>query len=134
MRTLNRVELIGNIGRDPESKAIPSGTVTNFSVATSSRWKDKATGNWADRTEWHNVVTFGRTAEIVRDFTSKGSNVRVVGELRTRDWEKDGVKHYRTEIVANEVMLLGARSSKATPNDDPVAQDNEQPFDDEIPF
>ena len=110
-KSVNRVTLLGNVGKDPEVKFLPSGqAVANFTIATSDRYKDKA-GEWQDRTEWHNLAAFARTAEIVRDYVKKGSKIYVEGRLTTRSWDdKDtGKKVYRTEIMVNELVLLSGR-------------------------
>ncbi|MFT7219002.1 MAG: single-strand DNA-binding protein [Candidatus Azotimanducaceae bacterium] len=109
-RGINKVILVGNLGRDPETRYMPSGgAVTNVSVATSKSWKDKDSGEQKDRTEWHRVVFFNRLAEVAGEYLKRGSKVYVEGELRTRDWEKDGQKHYTTEIVASEMQMLDSR-------------------------
>jgi single-strand DNA-binding protein len=108
---VNKVILLGNVGKDPEVKFLPSGAaVANFSIATSDRYKDKA-GEWQERTEWHNVAAFARTAEIVRDYVKKGTQLFVIGKIQTRSWDdKDsGQKKYRTEVLVNELSLLGGR-------------------------
>jgi single-strand DNA-binding protein len=110
-KSVNKVTLLGNLGKDPEVKFLPSGqAVANFTIATSDRYKDKA-GEWQDRTEWHNVVAYARTAEIVRDYVKKGNKVYVEGRLTTRSWDdKDsGKKIYRTEIVVNDLVLISGR-------------------------
>jgi single-strand DNA-binding protein len=110
-KSVNKVTLLGNLGKDPEIKFLPSGqAVANFGLATSDRYKDKA-GEWQDRTEWHNVVAYGRTAEIVRDYVKKGNKLYVEGRLTTRSWDdKDtGKKVYRTEVVVNDLVLIGGR-------------------------
>ena len=110
-KSVNKVTLLGNLGKDPEIKFLPSGqAVANFGLATSDRYKDKA-GEWQDRTEWHNVVAYGRTAEIVRDYVKKGNKLYIEGRLTTRSWDdKDsGKKVYRTEIVVNDLVLIGGR-------------------------
>lgn len=109
-RGINKVILIGNLGRDPETRYLPSGgAVTNVTIATSESWKDKQTGQQQERTEWHRVVFFNRLAEIAGEYLKKGSKVYIEGSLRTREWEKDGVKRYSTEIVANEMQMLDSR-------------------------
>jgi single-strand DNA-binding protein len=111
-KSVNKVILLGNVGKDPEVKFLPSGQpVANFSIATSDRFKDKQ-GEWQDRTEWHNVVAFARLAEIVRDYVKKGSKLYVEGRLNTRSWDdKDsGKKMYRTEVIVNDISLLSGRS------------------------
>jgi single-strand DNA-binding protein len=108
-KSVNKVLLLGNIGKDPEVKFLPSGqAVANFSIATTERYKDKA-GEWQDRSEWHNLVAYGKLAEIIRDHVHKGSKVFIEGRLTTRSWDdKDsGRKIYRTEIVVGEITLLG---------------------------
>ena len=110
-KSINKVTLLGNLGKDPEVKFLPSGqAVANFSIATTDRYKDKA-GEWQERTEWHNVAAFARTAEIVRDYVKKGSKLYVEGRLTTRSWDdKDtGKKVYRTEIMVNDLVLLSGR-------------------------
>ena len=107
---VNKVILIGSVGQDPETKYMPSGgAVTNISMATSESWKDKQTGQQQERTEWHRVVFFNRLAEIVAEYIKKGSKVYVEGQLRTRNWEQDGVKRYTTEIVASEMQMLDSK-------------------------
>jgi single-strand DNA-binding protein len=155
-RGINKVILVGNLGRDPETRYMPSGgAVTNVSIATSKGWKDRDSGEQKERTEWHRIVFFNRLAEIAGEYLKKGSKVYIEGELRTRDWEKDGQKHYTTEIVANELQMLDSRgemggggsdgsysggsgssqggSGSASPADDfgPPPSDD---FDDDIPF
>jgi len=107
---VNKVILVGNVGGDPETKQLPSGgSVTNLTIATSEAWKDKNTGEKQERTEWHRVVFFNRLAEIVAQYTSKGSKLYIEGSLRTRQWEQDGVKRYTTEIVASEMQMLDSK-------------------------
>ena len=108
-RGVNKVILLGNVGKDPEIRSTPGGmTVASFSLATAERAKDQA-GNWADKTEWHNLVAFQRTAEIVRDYVKKGSQLYIEGKIQTRSWDdkESGQKKYRTEILVNELTLLG---------------------------
>ena len=110
-RSVNKVTLLGNVGKDPEIRSTPSGTmVANLTLATSDRQKD-AQGNWQDRTEWHNLVAFTRTAEIVRDYVKKGSKLYIEGKIQTRSWDdkESGQKRYRTEILVNELVLLSGR-------------------------
>lgn len=109
-KSVNKVILIGNLGKDPEVKYTPSGTpVAKFSIATNERYKDK-TGEWQDRTEWHNIVAWGRIAEITGEFLKKSSKVYIEGRLQTSSWEDktSGAKRYRTEIVAGDLMMLDA--------------------------
>lgn len=109
-RGINKVILIGNCGGDPETRYLPNGgAVTNITVATTQAWKDKETGQQNERTEWHRVVFFRRLAEIAGEYLKKGSKVYIEGSLRTRQWERDGQKHYTTEIVANEMQMLDSR-------------------------
>jgi single-strand DNA-binding protein len=107
---VNKVFLLGNVGKDPEMRATQGGMViASFSLATADRKKDGA--NWVDSTEWHNLVCFGRTAEIVRDYVKKGTQIFVEGKIQTRSWDdkESGQKKYRTEILVNELSLLGGR-------------------------
>ena len=112
-RGVNKVILIGNVGGDPETRYLPNGNaVTNITLATTDSWKDKQTGQQQDRTEWHRVVVFGKLAEIAGEYLRKGSQCYVEGRLQTREWEKDGVKRYTTEIVVDmngTLQLLGGR-------------------------
>jgi single-strand DNA-binding protein len=111
-KSVNKVILIGNLGKDPEIKYTPSGTpVAKFSLATNERYKDKG-GEWQDRTEWHNIVAWQRLAEIVGEYVKKGSKLYIEGRLQTSSWEdkQSGEKKYRTEIVANDLVLLSGRS------------------------
>ncbi|HEU5458766.1 MAG TPA: single-stranded DNA-binding protein [Terracidiphilus sp.] len=110
-KSVNKVILLGNVGKDPEIRSTPGGTmVATFSLATSDRTKDQQ-GNWQDRTEWHNLVAFQRTAEIIRDYVKKGSKLYVEGRIQTRSWDdkESGQKKYRTEIVVNDLSLLSGR-------------------------
>jgi single-strand DNA-binding protein len=110
-RGINKVILVGNLGQDPETKAMPSGmTVCNIRIATSESWKDKTSGEMKEQTEWHSVAMFGRLAEIAGEYLKKGSQVYIEGRLRTRKWQdKSGNDRYTTEIVANEMQMLGGR-------------------------
>ncbi|MGD0831492.1 MAG: single-stranded DNA-binding protein [Terracidiphilus sp.] len=110
-RSVNKVTLLGNVGKDPEIRSTPGGTmVANLTLATSDNQKD-AQGNWQERTEWHNLVAFKRTAEIVRDYVKKGSKLYIEGKLTTRSWEDKDTKQkrYRTEILVNDLVLLTSR-------------------------
>jgi single-strand DNA-binding protein len=112
---VNKVFLLGNVGKDPEIRTTPNGmTVASFSLATADRAKD-AQGNWTDKTEWHNLVAFQRTAEIIRDYVKKGTQVFVEGKIQTRSWDdkESGQKKYRTEILINELSLLGGGSGRS---------------------
>ena len=109
-RGINKVILIGNLGRDPETRYAQNGTaVTSFSVATSESWRDRTTGENQERTEWHNVVCFARLAEIAGEYLRKGSKVYIEGSLRTNSWEQDGQKRYKTDIHARELQMLDSR-------------------------
>ena len=116
-RGVNKVILVGNLGNDPETKYMPSGdAVTNLSVATSESWKDKKTGEQKDRTEWHRVAMFGRLAEIAAEYLRKGSQVYIEGKIRTRKWQdQQGNDRYSTEVIANEMQMLGGRSGGGAP-------------------
>jgi single-strand DNA-binding protein len=110
-KSVNKVILLGNVGKDPEIKSTASGVaVATFSIATSERFKDKS-GNWQDRTEWHNLVAYQRTAEIVRDYVKKGSKLYIEGRLQTSSWDDKttGQKKYRTEIIIHDLSLLSGR-------------------------
>lgn len=149
-RGVNKVILVGNLGNDPETRFMPDGNaVTNITVATSINWKDKDSGESKERTEWHRVVFFRRLAEIAGEYLKKGSKVYVEGSLRTRQWEKEGQKHYTTEIVASEMQMLDSRGggggampstegSTSSSQSSSQSQDFGPPpvedFDDDIPF
>lgn len=110
MASVNKVIIVGNLGADPETRYMPSGdAVTNIRVATTDRYKDKASGEMKEATEWHRIAFFGRLAEIAGEYLKKGSQVYVEGRLKTRQWEKDGQKQYSTEIVAEQMQMLGGR-------------------------
>src|SRR5256885_14954988 len=110
-RGINKVILIGNLGADPETRAMPSGTtVANLRIATSESWRDKQSGEQQERTEWHRVALFGRLAEIAGEYLRKGSQVYIEGSLRTRKWQgKQGNERYSTEIIGNDMQMLGSR-------------------------
>src|SRR5579872_5554734 len=113
-KSVNKVILIGNLGKDPEVKYTPSGTaVAKFSLATNERFKDKS-GEWQDRTEWHNIVAWQRLAEIIGEYVKKGSKIYIEGRLQTSSWEdkQSGEKKYRTEVIAQEMVLLGGRGGE----------------------
>jgi single-strand DNA-binding protein len=145
---VNKVFLLGNVGKDPEMRATQGGmTIASFTLATADRQKD-AQGNWADKTEWHNLVAFARTAEIVRDYVKKGTQVFVEGKIQTRSWDdkESGQKRYKTEILVNELSLLGggagrgsegggSRSSSSSNASSPAPEYADQGItDDDIPF
>ena len=146
-RGVNKVIIVGNLGGDPDTKYMPSGSaVTNLTVATNESWKDKQTGEQKDRTEWHKVAMFGRLAEIAAEYLRKGSQVYIEGKLRTRKWtDKQGNDRYSTEIVADEMQMLGGRGGGGAPAmggpppSSPPQQGSSGPaggddFDDDIPF
>ena len=154
-RGVNKVILVGNCGKDPDTRYTPSGSaVTNISIATSEQWTDKQSGQKQERTEWHNVVFYNRLAEIAGEYLRKGSQVYVEGSLRTRKWQdKTGNDRYTTEIIANEMQMLGGRGgagggdysssssgSSSSSSKSNMNQSNNEPmpvddsFDDDIPF
>jgi single-strand DNA-binding protein len=158
-RGINKVILVGNLGKDPETRYMPNGkAVTNFSIATSESWTDKQSGDKQERTEWHNIVMFEKLAEIAAEYLRKGSQVYVEGSLRTRKWQdKEGKDRYTTEIVARDMQMLGgrggagggggggggmgggesrpARPAPATEDrGGPPSRGDEGGFDDDIPF
>ncbi len=148
-RGINKVILIGNLGKDPEVRYSPSGAaVANVTLATSDNWRDKQSGEMQERTEWHRVVFFGRLAEIAGEYLRKGSKVYVEGRLQTRKWQgQDGQDRYTTEVVANEMQMLDSRGEgggmggggQSRPQQSRPAQQAEpdamnQDFDDDIPF
>ncbi len=118
-RGINKVILVGNLGADPETRYMPSGSaVTNIRIATSESWKDKQTGEQQERTEWHSVAFFGRLAEIAGEYLRKGSQVYIEGSLRTRKWQgRDGNDRYTTEVIASEMQMLGGRSGAGMPSE-----------------
>ena len=138
---LNKAILIGNLGRDPEVRYTPSGVaVANFSIATSETWTNKE-GERETRTEWHRIVAFGRLGEICGEYLSKGRQIYIEGRIQTRDWEdREGIKRYTTEIVANQMLMLGARDqAESARSDDAPSPDfssTQVPAqdDDDIPF
>ena len=121
MASVNKVILVGNLGRDPESKYMPEGAaVTNVSIATSYQRTDKASGQKIEETEWHRVVFFNRLAEIAGEYLKKGSQVYIEGRLRTRKWQdKEGQDRYTTEIVADTMQMLGSRAGAGEPRNEP---------------
>jgi single-strand DNA-binding protein len=113
-KSVNKVILLGNVGKDPEIRVLPSGQpVANFSIATGERFKDQQ-GNWQERTEWHNMTAYGKLAEIIRDYVKKGSKLYAEGRLTTRSWDdkESGKKVYRTEIVVGDISLLSGRGEE----------------------
>ena len=139
MASINKVILLGNLGTDPEIRYTAGGdAVTTISVATSSSWNDKQSGEKREKTEWHRVVFFRRLAEVVGEYLKKGSSIYVEGQLQTNSYEdkNTGEKKFSTQIVAREMQMLGSRNSMDGQQDSsPVMQSQEPPvFDDEIPF
>lgn len=128
---INKVILIGNVGRDPEIRNTNSGsTVANLSLATSERWKDKQAGELQERTEWHRLVAFGKVADIISAHVEKGAQLYIEGRLQTRKWEDaDGNERWTTEVVVNDMQMLGRREA---PVEKPKARQAD--FDDDIPF
>lgn len=118
-RGVNKVILVGNLGKDPEVRYSPNGSaVANCTLATTESWKDKTSGEKQEKTEWHRVVFFGKLAEIVGEYLKKGSQIYVEGRLQTRKWQdKEGKDRYTTEIVASEMQMLGSRSGQGAPAD-----------------
>ena len=145
-RGINKVILIGNLGKDPEVRYMPNGNaVANVTLATSESWKDKNTGETQERTEWHRVVFFRRLAEVVGEYVKKGSKIYVEGRLQTRKWQdQSGQDRYTTEIVADQMQMLDARGSgggdyapqqrDSASASQPAAQPADDSFDDDIPF
>ena len=142
-RGINKVIIVGNLGADPETRYMPSGSaVTNLSIATSEQWKDKQTGEQKERTEWHKVAMFNRLAEIAAEYLRKGSQVYIEGKLRTRKWQdRDGNDRWTTEVIADEMQMLGGRggggsapmASDSGPSGGPP-QSPPDDFEDDIPF
>lgn len=148
-RGVNKAIIVGNLGRDPDVRYSPSGAaVTNIGVATTESWKDKQTGEKQEKTEWHRVVFFGRLAEIAGEYLTKGSQVYIEGRLQTNKWQdKEGNDRYTTQIVANDMQMLGGRGGGGKPSRDenenqdqsasttPASSDRAtEDFDDDIPF
>jgi single-strand DNA-binding protein len=149
-RGVNKVILIGNLGQDPDTRYMPSGkAVTNIRIATSESWKDKQTGDQQERTEWHSVVMYDKLGEIAAEYLRKGSQVYIEGKLRTRKWQdKEGKDRYTTEIIADNMQMLGSRGggaggapagesrgSRPAPSEERApAPASEEGFDDDIPF
>ena len=144
-RGVNKVILVGNLGKDPEVRYMPNGNaVANITLATSESWKDKTTGEQQEKTEWHRIVMFRRLGEIAGEYLKKGSQVYIEGKLQTRKWQDNsGNDRYTTEIVANEMQMLGGRGGSANFGGDsapaskaaaPAAPAPAGDFDDDIPF
>ncbi len=140
MNGVNKVILIGHLGKDPEAKYLPDGkAVCNVSLATSESWKDKQSGEKKERTEWHALTFYGRQAEVVCEYCQTGSVIYVEGSLKTRNWEKDGVKHYKTEVQVSNLQLLGGPGKPTKQAEERMKPKEEElkggdPFSDEIPF
>jgi single-strand DNA-binding protein len=154
MSGVNKAILVGRLGKDPELKYTQTGTaIVNFSLATSEEWNDKQTGEKKERAEWHSIVAFQKLAEICGKYLTKGSQVYVEGRIQTRDWEQDGVKRYKTEIVMEKLQMLGGgakressgnhqdyqenRNESSYRSDSGAAERSTSPnpaFDDDIPF
>jgi single-strand DNA-binding protein len=144
MASVNKVILIGSLGRDPEVRYMTNGeAVANFSMATSENWKDKQ-GEKQEKTEWHNVVAYRKLAEIIGEYLKKGAPVYIEGKLQTRKWEKDGITRYTTEIIADQMQMLGTKGAQSSESDasTPSAKNNASDgvkeafdnFDSDIPF
>lgn len=138
MKGINKVILVGNVGKDPEMKYTASGkAIANLTVATSESWNDKQTGEKVDKTEWHRIVAFERLAEIIGEYVKKGSQVYIEGKLQTRKWQdKDGNDRYSTEIIASQMQMLGGKPADDKPKAAGFRKPEPQPefADDEIPF
>jgi single-strand DNA-binding protein len=130
MASVNKVIIVGNLGRDPETRYLPSGeAVTNISVATTETWKDKASGEKKEATEWHRIAFFGKLAEIAGEYLKKGSQVYVEGQLRTRKYQdkETGKDRYSTEIRADRMQMLGSRAGAGEPRDEPRGESRGEP-------
>jgi single-strand DNA-binding protein len=139
VRGVNKAILVGTLGKDPEQRYMPNGNaVCNISVATSEQWKDKQTGEKQERTEWHRVSMFGKLAEIAGEYLRKGSQVYLEGKIQTRKWQdKEGKDRYSTEIVADQMQMLGGKREGAAPatgGSSPANGTSGGDFDDDIPF
>lgn len=141
MSSLNKVTLIGRVGKDPEINTTKAGKkIASFSLATSENWKDKSTGEKKEKTEWHNVVVYNENiAKVVESYVNKGSQIYIEGQLQTRKWQdKDGKDRYTTEIVLQDfkgqLLLLGGKSDTAKEEQNNNVQDNSHNLDDDIPF
>jgi single-strand DNA-binding protein len=139
MSGVNKVILLGRLGKDPESRQAANQNVCNFSMATSEKYKDKASGETKETTEWHNVVAWGSLADIITRYVHKGDNIYIEGKLKTRSWEKDGVTRYTTEVLASNIVLLGnkpqGQSNQAPPQSAaPQEQTYSNAYVDDLPF
>lgn len=136
MSSVNKVILIGNLGKDPETRHLPDGgAVCNFSIATSETWKDKK-GDKQEKTEWHRISTFGKVAEIAAEYLKKGSQVYIEGRLQTRKWkDKDGQEKYTTEVVGDRMQMLGKPKAEQQESERPTQRGAKpEHFEDEIPW
>jgi single-strand DNA-binding protein len=146
MASVNKVILVGNLGRDPEVRFMPNGeAVCNFSIATTENWKDKS-GNKQEKTEWHNIVMYRKLAEIAGEYLKKGAPVYLEGRLQTRKWEKDGVTRYSTEVIADQMQMLGSKSDSVheprtgsndehvTPQRQDMQSNDPMDFSEDVPF
>lgn len=135
-RGINKVILVANLGADPETRYLPDGkAVTNITVATSESWKDRNTGEQKERTEWHRCSAFGKLAEIMGQYLKKGSKVYIEGSLHTRTYDKDGQKHYATEIKVRDMQFLDSRGDSSQAQGQQAANNTPpEDFDDDIPF
>ena len=129
MPSVNKVMLLGNLGRDPEVRTFPNGdSVCNFSIATSTSWKDKASGEKKEKTDWHNIVMYRKLAEIAGEYLKKGSSIFVEGSLQTRKWQtKEGQDRYTTEVVADTMQMLGGRDSRVSESSNSGDNYNQEP-------
>lgn len=147
MGYLNKVMIIGNLGADPETRYLPSGSaVTNISLATTEKWKDKETGEEKEKTEWHRASIFGRRAEVIAEYCRKGDSLYIEGSLQTRKWEdKEGVTRYTTEIKIRDFQFIGGRGRRGTDEDEDQSRSaprdaesqagpSQAGLDDDIPF
>lgn len=126
MSGVNKVIIVGNLGNDPESRTANNGNaITNISVATSESWKDKSTGQKQERTEWHRVTFFNRLAEIAAQYLHKGSKIYIEGSLRTSKYQKDGVDHYSTDIIASSMQMLDSKGSSQSPQQSQTPQQSQ---------
>ena len=115
--SVNKIILLGRIGKDPETRTLPNGKITSFSIATSEKYTDK-NGQKVENTEWHNVECWGKLADIAETYVKKGMEIYVEGKIKTDQWEKDGVKQYRTKVVAAVIQMIGGRQSEQSSIDD----------------
>lgn len=133
--TLNKVMLIGNLGRDPEVKHLDSGiTISQFQIATSDSYKNKETNNYEEKTEWHKIICFGKLAEISEQYLKKGSKIFIEGKIQTKQWQdkETGIKKYSTEILCSSIEMLGGNNAEIEIKN--KKQKTEESFDDDIPF